>query len=210
MKRGIAGFMFVLALAVVPWVLTSAYMKSAGVVVTGRVLATRETFLLPGGDSSKHIFEITYEYRPLDSTNSETVVQRVDPGLYRSVQPGSPIQVRYSPSPFLRSFAGMGLYLENSSPLSRLHYGPPAPEDMAMTAALFVAAILGFLAYLKKSVAWGVVAAVITGLCFPLVLLGASAFVAFPALFWASRRNPGKSYCFALLATIAVSVAVVH
>jgi len=210
MKRGIAGFIFVLALAVVPWIVTGAYMKSAGVVVTGKVLAKRETFLLPGGDSWKHIFEISYEYRPDDSAISETVVQRVDSGLYRSVRAGSPIQVRYSPSPLLRSFAGMGLYLENSSPLSRLHYGPPAPEDIAMAGGLFVAAIFGLMAFIQKSVALGIVAVVIAGVCFPLVLLGASAFVAFPGLFWASRRNPGKGYGFVLLAAMGLSIAVVY
>jgi hypothetical protein len=210
MKRGVAGFGFVLALAIVPWVVTSAYMKSAGAVVTGKVLDKRETFLLPGGDSWRHIFEITYEYRPLDSANSETVVQRVDSTLYRSVRTGGPIQVRYSPSPLLRSFAGMGLYLENSSPWSRLHYGPPAREDIAMTVALLAAAIFGLLAYLKKSITLGSVAVVIAGVCFPLVLLGACAFVAFPALFWASRSNPAKGYGFALVAAIVLSVAVVY
>lgn len=210
MKRGVAGFIFVLALAIVPWFPSNLYMRSAGILVTGKVLAKRETFLLPGGDSWKHVFEITYEYQPLDSVNSETVVQRVDAGLYRATRAGSPIQVRYSPSPLLRSFAGMGLYLEESSPLSRLHYGPPAPEDIAMAVALFVAGILGLLAYSKKNVSLGIVAAVIAGVCFPLVLLGASAFVAFPVLFWASRSNPSKGYGFALLGLIVLSVAVVY
>jgi len=210
MTRAVAGFIFVLALAIVPWIAMSRYMKSAGIVTTGKVLAKRETFLLPGGDTWKHVFEITYEYQPLDSANSETVVQRVDSSLYRSVRAGSPIQVRYSPSPLLRSFAGMGLYLENSSPLSRLQYGPPAPEDIAMAVALCSAAIFGLLAYLKKNVALTIVAAVIVGVCFPLVLLGGCAFVAFPTLFWISRQNPGKGYGFVLLATVVLSVAVVY
>lgn len=210
MRRGVASLIFVLALAIVPWVLSNLYMRSAGIRVTGKVLAKRETFLLPGGDSWKHIFEITYEYRPLDSVNSETVVQRVDAGLYRSTRTGSPIQVRYSQSPFLRSFAGMGLYLEDSSALSRLHYGPPAPEDIAMAVALAIAAIFGLIAYSTRNKVLGVIAAVIAGICFPMTLLAVCGFLAFPALFWATRRNPGKGYGWALITTIALSVGVAY
>jgi hypothetical protein len=79
-----------------------------------------------------------------------------------------------------------------------------------MAGTLLLTAILGLLAYLKKSVMLGITATVIAGVCFPLVLLGACAFVAFPALFWDSRRNPGKGYGLALLATIVLSVAVVY
>ena len=55
MKRIIAGFIFVVALAAVPWALATGYMKSAGIVVTGKVTTKREMFLLPGGDTSRHI-----------------------------------------------------------------------------------------------------------------------------------------------------------
>jgi len=67
-------------------------------MVAGIVLAMRKAFVMPGGDTWRHIFEITYEYRPLDSRFPETVVQRVDEGFYRGLQVGSAVQVRYSPS----------------------------------------------------------------------------------------------------------------
>ena len=210
MKRAVAGFILVFALAIVPWIATNAYMKSAGVVVTGRVLDKRETFLLPGGDTWKHVFEIACEYRTLDSPYPETLVQRVDSPFYRSLHAGSPVRVRYSPSRLLRSFAGMGIYLEDSSILSRLHYGPPDRRDIAMAGALIIAAIFGLVGYLTKNKALGVIAAVIVGVCFPMALLAVSGLLLFPALFWASRRNPGKGYGWAMFTTVALSVGVTY
>lgn len=210
MKRGLSGVILVCAVAMAWWLAAGVYMKSAGIVASGQVLAKREAFLLPGGDSWRHIFEITYQYRPRESANAETVVQRVDSSLYRSVSVGSAIRVRYSPSPFLRSFPGMGLYLEDASPLSRLHYGPPSREDMMMAGALIAAALVGFFAYMRMSLVVGGVAALLVGVCFPLFLLGACALVAFPTLFWASRNKPERGYGFALLALIGLSVAVLY
>ncbi len=139
MKRAVAGFILVLVLAIAPWIATNLYMNSAGIIITGRVLEKRETFLLPGGDSWKHIFEITYEYPTPDSRYAETLVQRVDSRFYRSVHTGLPVRVRYSPSRLLRSFAGMGIYLEDSPLLSRLQYGPPDWSDIGFAAAVIVA-----------------------------------------------------------------------
>jgi hypothetical protein len=210
MKKFITAFVLIGAFIIVPWVLSTQYMKAAGVVVTGRVVAKREAFLLPGGDTWRHTFEITYEYCPLDSPYSETVVQRVDEGFYRTLAVSSQVRVRYSPSRLLRSFAGMGLYLEDASALSRLRYGPPDNRDIVMASALALALLLGLVAYGTKSKVLGVITAVIVLTCFPSVLLAACAVVLFPALFWACRRNPGKGYGLVLLATIALSIAVIY
>jgi len=210
MRKYLAGLMFFVALAIVPWVLTSAYMKSAGVLVNGSVIEKRETFLLPGGDTAKHIFEITYEYRPLDSLYAETVVQRVDSTFYRSLRTGSSVRVRYSPSRLLRTFGGMGLYLEDASILSRLRSGPPDQQDIEMAAALVVAAIFVLIAYRSRSKVIGVIGAVIAGVCFPMTLIAACGVLLFPALFWASRRHPGKGYVWALIVTIISSAGVAY
>lgn len=210
MKKSVAAFVLIAALIVVPWAISIQYMKAAGALVVGKVVGKREAILLPGGDTWRHIFEITYEYRALDASYPETVVQRVDQAFYRTLNIGSPIRVRYSPSRVLRSFAGMGLYLEDASPLSRLRYGPPDKRDIVMAGALGMAFLIGLIAYASKSKVLGVIAAVIALTCFPAVLLAACAFVLFPALFWASRRNPGKGYGLALVATIALSIAVIY
>ena len=210
MGKYFASFVFVVALAILPWVLMSAYMKSSGVLVNGSVVEKRETFLLPGGDTAKHIFEITYEYRPLDSAYSETVVQRVDSIFYRSLHTGSSVRVRYSPSRLLRTFGGMGLYLEDASILSRLRYGPPDQREIATVAALVVAAIFLIIAYYVRSKVIAVIGAVIASICFPMTLIAACGVLFFPALFWASRRHPGKGYGSALIVTIALSVGLAY
>lgn len=210
MKKLIAGLLFVAALVIVPWLLSAAYMRTAGIVVSGKVLAKREAFLMPGGDTWVHIFEVTYEYRPLDRPYRQTVIQRVDAKFFRTLQVGSPVQVRYSPSPLLRIFAGMGLYLEGAAPLSRLKFGPPDSRDVVRAGALAVAALLGLVAYRRKSKALGLISATIAASCFPAVLLGACALCLFPALFWASRRSPDKGWGVALMLAIAMSVAVVY
>jgi len=210
MRKYLASFVFVGGLAILPWMLTSAYMKSAGVLVNGSVIAKRETFLLPGGDTAKHIFEITYQYRPLDSPNAETVVQRVDSTFYRSLRTGSSVRVRYSPSRLLRTVGGMGLYLEDASILSRLRYGPPDQQDVARAAALVLAGIFLIIAYYLRSKVIGIIGAVIAGVCFPMALIAACGVLLFPALFWASRRYPGKGYGWALVVTTVLSVGVAY
>jgi len=192
MKRVIATLLLLAALAVGPWVVSAAYMAIAGIIVAGKVTAKREAILMPGGDTARHIFEITYEYQVRDWYYRETAVQRVDAAFYRTLAVGSAVQVRYSPSRLLRSVKGMGVYLEGASPLSRLHYGPPDQRDLGITAALALALVMGLAAYRRKSKPLGAVAALLIGTCFPSVLLLACGVLVFPLLFWASRRNPGK------------------
>ncbi len=210
MKKFVTGLVVITFLIVVPWIVSAQYMKAAGVVVTGKVIAKREAILLPGGDTFRRVFEITYEYRALDASYPVTVVQRVDQAFYRSLNVGSSVRVRYSPSGLLRSFAGVGIYLEDASISSRLRYGPPDEQDLAMDVALGTALLFGLIAGGRRSKVFGVIAAVIALTCFPSVLLAACAFVLFPALFWASRRSPGKGYGLALLTIVALSIAVIY
>jgi hypothetical protein len=209
-KKLIATLVLLTALAVGPWLISAAYMDTAGIVANGNVVAKREAILMPGGDTAKHIFEITYEYQPRDANYRESVVQRVDEAFYRGRAVGSPVRVRYSPSRLLRSFAGMGLYLEDASPLSRLHYGPPDRRDLINTAVLTLALVMGLVAYRSKSKRLGGVAALLVGTCFPWVLLLACAVLVFPLLFWAARDSPGKGYGVALVAMIWLCAAVVY
>ena len=208
--KPIATLLLILALALSPWVISIAYMHAMGASVIGKVVAKREAFDLPGGDSWKHVFEVKYQYRPLDSRFPETAVQRVNEGFYRGLQVGSPVQVRYSPSRFVRSFAGMGLYLEGASALSRLNGGPPDQQSVVAAGALVLALLLGLSAYRLKSKPLGVIAGLVVGSCFPVLLLGTSGFILFPVLFWAWLSNRGKGYGLALLATIALSAAVLY
>jgi hypothetical protein len=210
LKKIVATAALLLALVIVPRLISAAYMESAGVLVTGKVVAKREAFLMPGGDTERHIFEITYEYQPGDAHYRETIVQRVDASFFRRHPVGSTVQVRYSPSRVLRSFAGIGLYLEDASPLSRLHYGPPDRADLIKTAELGLALILGLAAYRANSKALAGMAALLVGISFPDILLVTCAVLVFPLLFWAARRNPRKGYGIALLAAMALCAGVVY
>jgi hypothetical protein len=50
LKKIVATAALLLALVIVPRLISAAYMESAGVLVTGKVVAKREAFLMPGGD----------------------------------------------------------------------------------------------------------------------------------------------------------------
>jgi hypothetical protein len=105
----------VLALGPGFWAVATTYVENAGAVVEGEVIGKREAILMPGGDTWKHIFEVTYRYRPFDSPYRQTDGHRVDPSLYRRLQVGSAVQVRYSRSPLLRQLEGVGSFLADAS-----------------------------------------------------------------------------------------------
>ena len=210
MTKAVSGLLAIVALAVTPWLLAAVYMDTHGVLATGRVVAKREAFVMPGGDSWKHVFEVTFEYRPADAPYADTAKQRVTPDLYRRLHVGGPVQVRYSPSRLLRSFAGMGLYLEDSPWMSRLHYGPPSQRDLIMLSAIAVLAAVGWLAWVRRSKLLGVVAAIGTGMWAPEIMLAATGLLLCPVLFWAAWRRPGKGYGWTLAAVIASSTAILY
>jgi hypothetical protein len=196
--------------AVLPWLIMTAYMNTEGLLVTGEVVGKREAIVMSGGDSWKHIFEVTYQYQPFDSPYKQTSGHRVDPALYHLLHVGSAVQVRYSPSHLLRFMEGVGSFVTESSPLSRLPYGPPDSRDLAEIAGIALASLIGFVAYRKKSKALGMIAGVITAACVPVVLLAASGLFLLPTLFWRWRRDPGKGYGWALVGMIALSAAVTY
>jgi hypothetical protein len=102
------------------------------------------------------------------------------------------------------------VFLEESSPIYRLPYGPPEVRDFAELAGLVLASLLGFVAYRRKRRALGLVAAVIGAICVPVMLRVVPGLILFPTLFWAWWRNAGKGYGWALVGTIALSAAVVY
>jgi hypothetical protein len=210
MKKIIVRLILLAAVAVLPWVIMTAYMNAAGVLVPGEVVEKREAIVMSGGDSWKHIFEVTYQYRPFDSPYKQTSGHRIDPALYHRLHLGSTVQVRYSPSHLLRLMEGVGSFITDSSAISRLPYGPPNSRDLTEMAGIALASLIGFVAYRKKSKALAIVAGVVGATCIPVVLLAGSGLFLLPTLFWGWRRNPGKGYGWALLGMIALSAAVTY
>ena len=197
------------ALVVLLWLTPTIYMSAAGIEVPGRVIEKQERIVMPGGDSWKRVFEVTYQYRPLDSPYPQTSGHRIDAALYHRLHVGSLVVIRYSPSRFVRYMEGVGSFVVGSSRLSRLPYGPPDTRDTAEFAGALVAVLIGVGAYRRKSKLLGVVAAVVLGACIPVLLLVSSGLFLLPILYWGWRGNPEKGYGWALLGTIVLCAAVV-
>jgi hypothetical protein len=210
MKRLVLGLIALAVIAVLPWGLMTAYVNSNGLLARGEVVEKRESIVMPGGDSWKHVFEIKYQYQPSDSPYRQLGSHRVSPSFYRSLRVGSEVQIRYSSSRFMRTFEGIGSFVVGSSALSRLPYGPPDTRELADLGGIVLAVLIGLIAYSKKSMALGLAAVAVVSASVPVVLLGACGLIVFPSLFWAWRRNPGKGYGWTLLGLIAFTAAVVY
>ena len=209
LRRGLGAVAAIVALAVSVWLWPTIYVSTAGIEVPGRVIEKRQRIVMPGGDSWKRVFEVTYQYRPRDEAFLQTGGHRIDAAFYHRLQVGSTVSIRYSPSRFVRHMEGVGSFVVGSSPLSRLPYGPSATRDSQEIAGFLVAAFLGIVAYRRRSKRLGVVAGLVLGACIPSLLLVTSGLFLLPTLYWAWREHPGRGYGWALAGTIALCTAVV-
>lgn len=209
LRRAVGAVAAIVALAVSFWLATTLYVSRAGIEVTGLITDKKERIVMPGGDSWKRVYEVTYQYRPLDSPYLQTSGHRVDAVFYHRLRVGSPVAIRYSPSGLVRHMEGVGSFVVGSTALSRLPYGPPDSRDTAEIAGVLVAGLIGVVAYRRRSGLLGIVAAVVLGACIPVLLLAASGLFLLPMLYWGWRDNPGKGYGWALLGTIVLCAAVV-
>jgi hypothetical protein len=209
MKWVIVALLAVVAAAISPWAIGIAYMHLAGQVVEGKVIGKHEAILLPGGDSWDHVFEITYSYRPVDSSYPETAKHRVDSHLYRRTKIGSAVRVRYSPLRMLWPVVGLGSFLDESSLLSRLGLELFTTRHIAAVATILVGLSIALFAYRRKSVRLGIIAAWITLIPAPAPFLAITAFVVFPMLFWSWQHNKRGVYGWLFLGSIPFCAAVV-
>lgn len=171
----------IFGLAIAPWAIATVYADLAGNVVQGEVIAKREAFLFPGADSWDHLFEISYRYRPIDSAWPETGAHRVDRALFRRLQVGSSVSVRYIPWRLLRSVVGVGSFVAESSAWSRIGFESLVSRGLAGVANLGV-----------------------------ILLLAVLGCLGFPALFWAWRRAPEKNYGWILSGMIVLLPVAVY
>lgn len=210
MKWIIVSLIAIFALAVSPWVIAMAYMQIAGQVVEGKATAKCEAILMPGGDSWDHLFEITYSYRPLDSSYPEIAKHRVDSALYRRTQVGSAVPVRYSPLRVIRGVVGMGSFLDESSLFSRLGVDLFTAHHLIVISIVSVGFLTALFAYGKKSGRLGLLAAWIVVMPAPVLFLAITAFIAFPGLFLAWRSSKKAGYGLLLLGSVPFSAVVVY
>src|SRR5690242_3886357 len=83
----------IMALAVSFWLAPTIYVARAGIEVPGRLIEKKERIVMPGGDSWKQVFEVTYQYRPLDAPYPQISGHRIDAAFYHRLQAGSPVTI---------------------------------------------------------------------------------------------------------------------
>jgi hypothetical protein len=210
MRRPILAALLVTLLALVPWSAGTLFVHLGGREVTGEITSKQESIVLPGGDTWQHIYKVTYQFRPADSPATESGGHPVSVTLYDRLQVGSAVRVRYSPWRPLRSMQGVGSYLAESSPLTRLRYGPIEHRNLLVAGGVVGAALVGWLAYRRMSVGLGILAALLAGLAFPSFLLALTGFLLIPALWGASRRNPSMGHGKLLLLVCGATAALVY
>ncbi len=193
-----------------PYLLPSVYMSLYGITTDGQVIGKREAIEFYGDDLVRHVLEVTYRYVPADTQRPETGLHQVDSATYDRVRTGSPVKVRYAPSKVLRSLhvVALGSVLADVPWRSRL---PHDREDERLyfdLSAMVLAALLGFMAWRTRSDAV-ILAAAFCGAVVASAIVPVG-FIAFPILFAAWRKWPGKGLGFALLAAMAVFIPVLH
>jgi hypothetical protein len=210
--RGLRAILVLLAGCVVfgvsLWAIPTAYVQAAGVVVPGTVTDRRERIDLPGGDSWRHVFEVTFRYRPRDAEAPRTATHLVDAAMFDRVRVGDVVSVRYSPWAPLRATRGVGAVLADSSPWSRLPVGPETLRFAAELTLIGVAMLLGLAAYGRGSrpleiVAWCVGATVAAG-------VPPFGWFVYALLFGVWRRRPGQGFGWMLLAVALLSAGLLY
>jgi len=176
-----------------------------GTLVAGEVIGKREAIEMPLGDTWRHVFEVSYRYRPPDTPRPLTGRHQVDVTLFDRLRIGSPVGVRHRRLPFFGTVFGPESALDESSWWTRVAASSESTRETVELAVVALAGALGFLAYRYKSRALGFVAtAVGAAVASTVLLLG---WLVLPALFWLWRASPGKGFGWVLLASTTLTAA---
>jgi len=177
----------------------------AGTVVAGEVVGKREAIEMPLADTWRHVFEISYRYRPLGAPYPASGRHSVDLALYERLHVGSPVNIRYVQLPII---GALDSALADSSWWSRQPRASESERELVELTAFAVAAVLGFVAYRRHSRRLGVVAITAGAtVAASVTLLG---FLVFPALFWMWRGRRGQGFGWALLCSTALTAAALY
>jgi hypothetical protein len=194
-----------LLIAVGPWVLHAAYLDLFGVLTDGEITGKREAVVI-SGDHWRYDLVVSYRYRAADSPAPATAAQQVDAALYDRLAVGSRVKVRYSTWGFLRSLGSAGVSLADARWYSRLPHESNDQQWLLEIEMYAVVAVLGYLAYRRKSrplVMIAVVAAAAVGA--GVLLFG---FLIFPLLLLHWWRRRGQGFGWVLLASMALSAVI--
>src|SRR5438034_4511226 len=103
------------------WLLAPAYVKLTGVEVKGEVISKHEEIEMTGEDRWRHAFRIRYRYRPVDTPHWLIGEDHVTAAIYRRLQIGSPVAVRYNGVSMLRPLVSVP-YIAEPTPLARISF----------------------------------------------------------------------------------------
>ena len=205
----VSGLMLIAVVPPLFWLAATAYVARASIATDAEIVAKTETILL-SGDWARRIFHVTYRYRPSDAASFAEGSHNLDVETYERLRVGQRVRVRYATSPLLRAWEGVGSYLDGSSPWVRTRFGPTPVRDLAVGGWVLAAVLAGLLALAARSVTVGVVAALLAGVAFPIVLLIAAALLGVPWLFWAAIRRQEQGYAWMLLGLIGATIGIVY
>jgi hypothetical protein len=179
-----------------------------GTVVSGEVVGKREAIAMPLSDTWRHVFEISYRYRPLGASIPATGRHPVDVALYERLRVGSPVNVRYVQLPLVGRAFGLDSALADSSWWSRMPSASESERELVEAISIVIAALLGFMAYRRHSRPLVVVAVTVgAAVASSVMLLG---FLVFPALFLIWRGRRGQGFGWALLCSTALTTAALY
>ena len=204
----VTGLILIATIPPIFWLVTTAHIARASIATDGEIVAKDESILL-SGDWARRLFQITYRYRPSDAMPSEAS-HNVDLATYNRLHIGQTVRIRYATSALLRAWAGAGSYIEGTSPWVRTRFGPTPARDLTVGGAVLAAVLVGLLALVARSASAGVVALLLAGAAFPMVLLVAVALLGVPWLFWASIRRPRQGYGWMLLGLVGATMGIVY
>lgn len=206
LRDAITAAVFAIVLAFCAWLKVA--VDITGTVVSGEVVEKRESIQMPLSDTWRHVFEVSYRYRPLGASYPATGRHPVDVALYERLHVGSPVNVRYVQPPLVGRVFGLDSALADSSWWSRTPSGSESERELVEAIAIAVAAVLGFVAYRRSSRPLGLVAVSVGATVASSVMpLG---FLVFPALFWMWRSSRGQGFGWVLLCSTALTAAALY
>src|SRR5437016_3453287 len=132
----------VLGLLLIPLAI-DIYWKvgNSGTVADGEVTEKREAFEMPGGEAWRHVYEISYRYRPAGASYPTTGKDPVDASMYHRLRVGSRIPIRYKPQTFFGTPFGFQSHLDGSTFLSRMAFDSAFAPETAEILSMCVMAL---------------------------------------------------------------------
>lgn len=198
----------VVALVAAPDVVPAAYLRVFGETTRGEVVSKREWIDVRSDGEWRHVFEVRYRFLPAGSNRPETGSAWTDATSFSTVSAGSPVQVRYSRSAWVRSWLPrVASALDGTSWLAGLGQDSQRRRDLFEWGAIGVVALLWLVA-VRTGSRWLTFAAGIGSATIASAIL-LYAFLVLPIGVAAWRRRPGVGFGWALAMTAALSTAVI-